>query len=72
MSKTLFKGLFKKLNFNEFKKKKSFHNNLAIKEVLIKPYNEFDKVLKTLKKNKLQNRVYLKGLFNKALKFYPG
>ena len=24
------------------------------------------------KKNKLQNRVYLKGLFNKALKFYPG
>ena len=53
------KILFKKLNFNEFKKKKSFHNNSAIKEVLIKPYNEFDKVLKTLKKNKFQNNLII-------------
>ena len=51
--------LFKKLNFNEFKKKKSFHNNLAIKEVLNKPYNEFDKVFKTIKKNKNQNNLII-------------
>ena len=37
-------------------------------------HKEVNKILKSLifKKNQLQNRVYLKSIFNKALKFYAG
>ena len=49
------KILFNKLNNKEYKKKQRFHNNLAISEVLKKPFNKFDKILKSLKKNKFQD-----------------
>jgi len=49
------KILFKKLNSKEFKNKQKFNNNLAIIEVLIKPFEKFNKLFKLLKKNKFQN-----------------
>ena len=51
-------------------------NTLSLNNILIdsKSNPELNKMLQTLifKKNKLQNRVYLKSILNKALKFYAG
>ena len=51
-------------------------NTLNLNDILIdnKSSPELNKMLQTLifKKNKLQNRVYLKSILNKALKFYAG
>ncbi len=53
------KILFKKISIKEFNKKKIFHNNLAERTVLIKPYKEFSKALEILKKNKFQNNLII-------------
>ena len=51
-------------------------NTLSLNNILIdsKSNPELNKMLQTLifKKNKLQNRVYLKSILNKALKSYAG
>ena len=61
-----------KANFvYNFDQKIANMNNILIND---KKYNDVNKTLKSLifKKNKLQNRLYLKSIFNRALKFYDG
>ena len=51
-------------------------NTINLNDILIdnKSNSELNKILQSLifKNNKLQNRVYLKSILNKALKFYAG
>ena len=61
-----------KANFiYNFDQKKASLSNILINN---KNNQEVNKTLKSLvfKKNKLQNRLYLKSILNRALKFYPG